>query len=73
MRKPIVFNGVPLEDVCPDCKGTPPRTSYLLGLVNDAWCNKCANLGVVLNEQGRGICQLVLNHITGNETNIRFK
>lgn len=68
MRTPIIFEGIELEKVCPICKGKPP-SCFLLG----PWCDTCRGVGYILTEKGTALCQLVIDHLTGYEGNMRFK
>lgn len=61
-RKPLVFNGVNLEYVCPICNGNPPLRNYLF-LISEPWCDACWGLGVILSEEGKIICKLANDHL----------
>lgn len=72
MSQPIIFNGIVLEDVCPECNGNPPPKSLLFGLIDDVWCDKCGRRGCVLNKNGKQICELVKNYLTTSEGSIKW-
>lgn len=75
MNSPLKFNGVVLEETCSKCNGNPPNSSFLgikLGN-NGKWCTGCGGRGLVPNENGKAICDLIAHNLTTSEANIKYK
>lgn len=58
---------IPLEDVCTDCEGKGERSNYER---YNKTCSHCGGSGVVLNDNGRAIIQLISCHMKSSDSNV---
>lgn len=56
-----------LEDVCADCEGKGERPNY--DRYNKT-CGYCNGFGVILNDNGKVIIQLISDHMKSNDSNV---
>jgi DnaJ-class molecular chaperone len=78
IRIPIVINNVPMETTCPRCQGTgndpnqkPGLMARLAGI--EEWCSECYSEGVVLNENGAKMMQLIVSHLSTTAGRLRLR
>lgn len=68
MNKPLKFNGVVLEETCQKCNGNPSE-KHFIGIKLGKWCTGCGGRGLVPNENGKAMLDLVAHNLSNNDSN----